>query len=104
MHSTFESSLGIIEFLLYQYWSTQIEEMFWYNYAFEASSSTDTLIFSPVNDNSQAIAEDQNGNRWDIFGKGLSDENQGQQLTPVRPAFMAYWFSIPAFYENTEIR
>ena len=72
--------------------------------AFERTLDGETLEFTAINDGSDAIAQDATGSRWDVFGNAISGLNEGKKLTPLLPSFMAYWFSIPAFYENTEIR
>jgi len=55
------------------------------------------LNFTPIPDRNDVIMQDQEGNEWDLFGEAVSGPRKGQQLKPVT-SFMAYWFSIPAFY------
>jgi len=45
---------------------------------------------------------DQEGNEWNLFGTAVSGPRKGEQLKPVK-SFMAYWFSIGAFYPEAEI-
>ena len=45
---------------------------------------------------------DQEGNEWNLFGTAVSGPRKGEQLKPVK-SFMAYWFSIGAFYPEPEI-
>jgi hypothetical protein len=45
---------------------------------------------------------DQEGNEWNLFGTAVSGPRKGEQLKPVK-SFMAYWFSIGAFYPDAEI-
>lgn len=45
---------------------------------------------------------DQEGNVWNLFGQAIAGPRKGQQLKPV-PSFMAYWFSIGAFYPEPDI-
>lgn len=70
--------------------------------AFEKSSNYDGLSFEYVYDGTSDIVlvDDQN-NEWNIFGEAVSGPMAGEKLGEA-PYFMAYWFSIPAFYE-TEI-
>ncbi|MEX0315118.1 MAG: DUF3179 domain-containing protein [Allomuricauda sp.] len=70
--------------------------------AFEPGEEHGTLEFNYVFDgNSDTILQDNEGNEWDLFGNAISGPRLGERLkTPE--SFMAYWFSIPAFYE-TEI-
>lgn len=48
------------------------------------------------------ILVDQHGNIWDIFGKGVSQENSGQELQTVEQ-LVGYWFSFPSFFENIDL-
>jgi hypothetical protein len=45
---------------------------------------------------------DQDGNEWNLFGTAKKGPRKGEQLRPVR-SFMAYWFSVGAFYPGVEI-
>ena len=45
---------------------------------------------------------DQEGNEWNLFGTAVSGPRKGEQLKSVK-SFMAYWFSIGAFYPEAEI-
>ncbi len=55
------------------------------------------LNFTPLPDRNEVIMKDQEGNEWDLFGEAVSGPRKGQQLKSVK-SFMAYWFSISAFY------
>jgi len=69
--------------------------------SFELGSSVEGLEFSYIFNNTEAILSDNEGNEWNIFGEAISGPRTGQFLKPSE-SFMAFWFSIPAFY-NTEI-
>jgi hypothetical protein len=45
---------------------------------------------------------DKEGNEWNLFGTAISGPRKGEQLNPIK-SFMAYWFSIGAFYPEPEI-
>ncbi len=45
---------------------------------------------------------DKEGNEWNLFGTAISGPRKGEQLNPLK-SFMAYWFSIGAFYPEPEI-
>ncbi|VAW11266.1 hypothetical protein MNBD_BACTEROID03-244 [hydrothermal vent metagenome] len=69
--------------------------------SFELNAQSSALEFDYVSDGSEVILRDSDGSDWNIFGEAISGPSAGQQLKPAS-AFMAFWFSIPAFYE-TEI-
>lgn len=70
--------------------------------AFEKGRDFDDLTFEYVYDGtSDVVLKDDENNEWNIFGEAVSGPMAGQKLGEA-PYFMAYWFSIPAFYE-TEI-
>jgi len=55
-----------------------------------------------VNQNTASIFEDDLGNHYDLLGNVVSGPDKDAKLRSSR-SFMAYWFSVPAFYPNTEI-
>lgn len=69
--------------------------------SFLLDNQTSNLTFEYAHNNNETILTDNEGNTWSIFGKAISGPRVGQALTPSE-SFMAFWFSIPAFYE-TEI-
>jgi len=69
--------------------------------AFELNGEFATLDFQYAFDGSEILLTDNESNSWNVFGEAVSGPRTGQQLTNSS-SFMAYWFSIPAFYE-TEI-
>jgi hypothetical protein len=56
----------------------------------------DQNSYSPI------ILEDQEGNKWNIFGEAVSGPRTGQKLKYTN-SFMGYWFSWGAFYSGIEI-
>lgn len=68
--------------------------------AFDISGPMSDLQFTYAYSGSEVILTDNEGNEWNIFGEAVNGPRQGEQLQPAR-SFMAYWFSIPAFYATT---
>ena len=67
--------------------------------SFELDASQNNLDFIYVYDEtSSAIFQDTQGTQYNLFGEAISGSSQLKAST----SFMAYWFSIPAFYK-TEI-
>ena len=50
----------------------------------------------------QVLFTDNEGNKWDIFGKAIDGSRTGEKLTSSK-SVMSYWFAIAAFYPNPEI-
>jgi hypothetical protein len=72
-----------------------------YMVAYNAKTSDgQALEFSAGVDEGTLV--DQEGNVWNLFGTAVSGKRKGEQLKPVK-SFMAYWFSIGAFYPEAEI-
>jgi len=68
--------------------------------SFELNASQNALEFEYAFDgNSDIVLTDDEGNRWNIFGEAVSGPREGERLASSE-SFMAYWFSIPAFYET----
>lgn len=65
------------------------------------SAAMENVSFTYDYNNSEVLFTDSDGNEWSIFGEAISGPKKGQFLTPSS-SFMAFWFSIPAFY-TTEI-
>ena len=56
-----------------------------------------------TNSNNNAILFiDAKGNKYDVFGQVIEGPNAGSGLMKIS-SFMAYWFSIGAFYPNAII-
>lgn len=58
--------------------------------------------FSRIEGEFPVILEDQEGNRWDVFGRALSGPRTGQTLTRVTTT-MAYFFCLSSVYDQLEI-
>lgn len=69
--------------------------------SFLLTNATRGLTFEYAYNNSETILTDNEGNSWDILGNAINGPRTGQSLA-ASESFMAFWFSIPAFYE-TEI-
>lgn len=59
---------------------------------FEALSQSGTPV----------VMQDQEGNRWNVFGEAVSGPRAGTKLLPTQ-SFIGYWFSWGAFYPRVEI-
>lgn len=74
-----------------------------YIVAFENNLNGSSHTFSIIsNSNDGSVFEDEAGNRYDLFGNVLVGPDIGSTLKPVT-SFMAYWFSVGAFYSNVQI-
>ena len=70
--------------------------------SFERNLDGTMLNFEPVNDALPVVMEDQEGNRWDLFGNAVSGPREGQQLTPTN-SYTGYWFAWADFFPGLEI-
>lgn len=71
--------------------------------AFKNDLNGSTHQFSYVSNGSGSVVfKDELGNQYDLFGKIVDGPNKGNILSPVT-SFMAYWFSIGAFYPAAKI-
>ncbi|WP_397363734.1 DUF3179 domain-containing protein [Olleya sp. R77988] len=70
--------------------------------AFKLSGSTLGLSFQYNYSNSEEFFIDNEGNKWNIFGKAIQGPRVGQKLTPSK-SVVSYWFAIASFYPNPEI-
>lgn len=59
-----------------------------------------TYVFGANAAEQSILLEDNEGNKWDVFGEAISGPRQGQKISASN-AMMAQWFSIPAFYETS---
>lgn len=73
-----------------------------YLVAFKPSLDGKERTFTTASGNQASVMEDDLGNQYDILGNVISGPSLGSKLIPAR-SFMAYWFSIPAFYPDTRI-
>ncbi len=60
------------------------------------------LTFTAVDGELPVIIEDNEGNKWDIFGNAVSGLRAGERLIPAE-SFISYWFAWAAFYPNAVI-
>lgn len=77
-------------------------QMNFVNSFYQTLSDGALLEFTALQDAFPAVLEDNEGNRWDIFGEAISGPRTGQILTPTT-SFIGYWFSWGTFYPNAEI-
>ncbi len=71
--------------------------------SFEAELSNGTRPTFSVIDEGATIITDEEGNKWDLFGKLVfGTDTLTPDLTPTK-SFMGYWFSWGAFYPTPEI-
>lgn len=66
--------------------------------AFESSE----LNFSPLQNELPAVMEDQDGNKYNIFGEVIEGNNLGEKLN-APTSYIGYWFSWGTFYSGVEI-
>jgi hypothetical protein len=70
---------------------------------FERTAEDGTILeFSPLQDSYPEIMVDNEGTRWDAFGRALNGPRSGENLKPVN-SFISYWFAWVAFYPNPQI-
>ena len=68
--------------------------------AFKLSTEDLAHTFTIADGDQEAVVfEDDNGNQYDFMGNVVSGPNIGSKLLAAR-SFMAYWFSVPAFYQT----
>lgn len=60
------------------------------------------LDLTAVNNALPVVMEDQEGNRWDIFGEAVSGPRQGTRLPQTR-SFIGYWLAWGTFYPGLPI-
>jgi hypothetical protein len=60
------------------------------------------LNLEPVQDSLPIVMEDQQGNRWDIFGYAVEGPRQGERLVPTL-SYTGYWFGWADFFPDIEI-
>ena len=60
------------------------------------------LTFEAVQDALPIVAQDNEGNQWDIFGKAVAGPRTGEALPSVLN-YIGYWFSWATFNEGLEI-
>jgi hypothetical protein len=60
------------------------------------------LEFQALQASVNGLLQDNEGNKWDVFGRAVDGLRTGQTLTPVLQ-MMGYWFSFAAFYPEITI-
>lgn len=70
--------------------------------SFERTLDGTVLTFAPVQNELPVVLEDNEGTKWDVFGRGISGPRAGSQLTPTL-SYNAYWFAWAAFFPGADI-
>lgn len=70
--------------------------------AFEQSLTDTTRSFTPVQDDLPIVMEDEQGNRYNVFGEVVKGPQEGEQLTHAN-SYIGYWFSWAAFFPDVKI-
>lgn len=70
--------------------------------SFELDAANGQLEFTYDYNGSEGFFKDNEGTIWNVFGEAISGPGMGGQLKAT-PSFIAYWFSIGAFYPNAQI-
>lgn len=70
--------------------------------SFELDNETSFLEFEYIFNATESYFRDNEGTEWNVFGEAISGPGIGQKLNPTK-SFIAYWFSIGAFYPDAEI-
>lgn len=60
------------------------------------------LTLEPVQNALPVVMEDQEGNKWDVFGYAVEGPRQGEQLQPTK-SYTGYWFGWADFFSGLEI-
>jgi hypothetical protein len=60
------------------------------------------LSFEPVQDELPVVMEDQDGNKWNIFGEAVDGPRSGQRLRPAT-SYSGYWFAFRDIFRLPEI-
>jgi hypothetical protein len=62
----------------------------------------ESLNFTPISNQFPLVMEDEEGNKWDVFGEAQSGPRSGEKLQYV-DQMIGYWFSFPSFYEGLKL-
>lgn len=73
-----------------------------YIVSFERTLGETLLEFKGTADELPVILEDNEGNKWDIFGYAVDGPRKGQRLKPTQ-SIMGFWFSFATFYPGIQI-
>lgn len=49
------------------------------------------------------IVDEETGSVWTIEGRAVGGPRKGEELTPVREAYVAFWFAWAAFHPDTDL-
>jgi hypothetical protein len=60
-----------------------------------------TPEFSTINEG-RAILQDEENNKWDVFGYAVEGPRTGERLVPTK-SYMGYWFAWGTFYPSSVI-
>lgn len=55
------------------------------------------LTLQPAQGEFPVIMEDDEGNKWNVFGEAISGPRKGEELNPI-PSYNAYWFAWADFF------
>ncbi len=70
--------------------------------SFKLTIEHSELEFNLVSDITSILFNDNEGNKWNIFGKAIEGPRLGEQLD-FSNSVTSYWFAIAAFYPNPDI-
>lgn len=71
--------------------------------AYESKSNDNKLLqFTAIQNDSLIVMQDNEGNKYNVFGEVISGKRKGQILGTTN-SFIAYWFAWGAFYHNSTI-
>lgn len=70
--------------------------------SFELEPLHDSLEFVYDYNSDESFFKDNEGTVWNVFGEAISGPREGDKLKPTA-SFIAYWFSIGAFYPEAAI-
>lgn len=74
-----------------------------YMLAFERELPDGSMLqFEALNQAYPAIMGDQEGNRWNVFGRAISGPRKGQQLKPAH-SYIGFWFAWGTMYPGVEL-
>ncbi len=68
-------------------------------YAFELGVDYSTLDFEYDFNNSEVFFKDNEGNKWNVFGRAIEGPRRGETITGAK-SVVSYWFAIAVFYPN----
>lgn len=74
--------------------------MFSYLLSNDLSALNFTYVYGANVAEPSILLEDNEGNKWNVFGEAISGPRQGQKIGASN-AMMGQWFSIPAFYQTS---